>query len=123
MPHLTVDYSANVEDAVEGLCDVIRQAAIRTGVFPMPGIRVRAFRADQVSIADGGDRHGYVDISIRLRAGRTDQQKELAASAVFEAARVHLAPAMATRSIALSLELRDIDPDLSPKAGTIRDHL
>ena len=30
---------------------------------------------------------------------------------------------MASRSIALSLEMRDIDPELSPKVGTIRDHL
>jgi 5-carboxymethyl-2-hydroxymuconate isomerase len=30
---------------------------------------------------------------------------------------------MARHSIALSFEMRDIDPDLSPKTGTIRDHL
>ena len=123
MPHLTIDYSPNLEDAVEGLCDAVRRAAIETGVFPMPGIRVRAFRADHASVADGDPKHGYVDISIRLRAGRTDEQKRRAARGVFEAARAHLAPAMETRSIALSLELRDIDPDLSPKTGTIRDHL
>lgn len=30
---------------------------------------------------------------------------------------------MATRSLALSMEMRDIDPELSPKTGTLRDHL
>ena len=30
---------------------------------------------------------------------------------------------MAQRSIALSMEMRDIDPGLSPKSGTIRDQL
>jgi 5-carboxymethyl-2-hydroxymuconate isomerase len=30
---------------------------------------------------------------------------------------------MATHSIALSMEMRDIDARLSPKAGSIRDHL
>ena len=33
------------------------------------------------------------------------------------------APALAQHPIALSLEVRDIDPELSPKTGTIRDHL
>jgi len=30
---------------------------------------------------------------------------------------------MAQHSIAISMEMRDIDPELSPKAGTIRDHI
>jgi 5-carboxymethyl-2-hydroxymuconate isomerase len=34
-----------------------------------------------------------------------------------------VAPAMETRSIALSMEMRDIDPELSPKVGTIRKYL
>jgi 5-carboxymethyl-2-hydroxymuconate isomerase len=120
-----VDYSANVEDwaDIAGLCDTLRRAAIETGVFPMPGVRVRAMRADHVSIADGDPAHGYIDISVRLRAGRDLTTRQDATQHLFEAARQFLAPAMTRHSIALSLEMRDIDPDLSPKHGTIRDHL
>jgi len=116
MPHLMIDYSANMEDRtdMQGLCDVLRLAAIETGVFPLPGVRVRAMRADFVSIADGDPRHGYVDISVRPAR---------AIQALFLAAERHLQPAMDRFPIALSLEMRDIDPDLSPKTGTIRDHL
>ncbi len=125
MPHILLDYSSNMEDRTDivALCDVLRRAAIDTGVFPMAGIRVRALRVDHVSIADGNPAHGYVDISVRLRAGRDLPTRQAAAQAIFAAAEAHLAPAMAGHSIALSLEMRDIDADLSPKAGTIRDHL
>tara|TARA_R110002126_G_scaffold152851_1_gene300055 strand:- start:402 stop:779 length:378 start_codon:yes stop_codon:yes gene_type:complete len=125
MPHLTIDYSPNLEAAVDipALCDHIRRAAIGTGVFPMAGIRVRAFAATHVSIADGDAKHGYIDISVRLRKGRTTAAKQAATQAVFQAACDFLAPVMAQRSIALSMEMRDIDPELSPKSGTIRDHL
>lgn len=125
VPHLTIDYSPNLEEAVDiaALCDVIRRAAIGTGVFPMPGVRVRAHRAAHVSIADGDAQHGFIDISVRLRAGRPKDAKERATQMIFDAAYDFLAPVMRRRSIALSLEMRDIDPDLSPKAGTIRDHL
>ena len=125
MPHITVDYSPNMEERVDiaALCDVLRVAAIETGILPMPGIRVRAIRATHVSIADGDPNHGYVDISLRLRAGRSDEAKRVATSHIFAAAEAFLAPTMAVHSIALSFELRDIDPDLSPKTGTIRDHL
>lgn len=125
MPHLTVDYSANMEDRVDmaALCNTLRIAAIETGVFPLAGVRVRAFRADHVSIADGDTTHGYIDISVRLRAGRNLATRQAAVHEIFAAAEAALADAMMHHSIALSLEMRDIDPDLSPKIGTIRDHL
>ncbi|MCE8556788.1 5-carboxymethyl-2-hydroxymuconate Delta-isomerase [Ruegeria pomeroyi] len=125
MPHFIVEYSGNLEDALDigALCEVIRATAAGIDTFPMPGIRVRAFRADHWAIADGDPKHGFIDISIRLRAGRAPEVKQAAANKVFEAVRAFVSPVMAQRSLALSLEMRDIDPDLSPKTGSIRDHL
>lgn len=125
MPHFSIEYSANMEDRVDmaALCDLLRRAAIKTGVFPMAGVRVRAFRANHVAIADGDPAHGFLDLSIRLRGGRSDADKQRATAEIFEALKSFLAPALAQHSIALSVEMRDIDPELSPKTGTIRDHL
>ena len=125
MPHFSIEYSANLESMVDmpALCDHLRRAAIATGVFPMPGVRVRAFRAAHVSIADGDPQHAFLDLSIRLRAGRDPTDKQRATREIFEALQAFMAPTLARHSIALSLEMRDIDPDLSPKTGTIREHL
>ncbi len=125
MPHIMLDYSANMEKRTDiaALCDHLRLAAIDTGVFPMPGIRVRAFAATHASIADGDPTHGYIDISVRLREGRDQQTREKAVQAIFDAAKDFLQPALETYSIALSAEIRNIDASLSPKTGTIRDHL
>ncbi len=125
MPHFVVDYSANMEDRTDiaGLCHQLRLAAIETGVFPMAGIRVRAIRADHVSIADGDPANGYVDISVRLRGGRDLQTRKDATASIFAAAERFLAAAMNEHPIALSMEMRDIDPELSPKSGSIRKFL
>lgn len=125
MPHLVIEYSANMEDRTDmaRLCDTLRLAAIATGALPLAGVRVRAIRADHVSIADGDPGHGFIDISIRLRAGRDLAMRKAATQKIFAAARDFLRPAMEQHSIALSFEMRNIDPDLSPKCGTIRDHL
>ena len=125
MPHFHVEYSGNLEDRIdmEELCDCIRATAAQIDTFPVPGIRVRATRVDYYAIADGNPEHGFIDISIRLRAGRTDDVKQDATRQIFDAVKTYLAPAFAQYSIALSLEMRDIDPELSPKTGTIRDHL
>ena len=125
MPHVIIDYSPNMDGRVDmaGFCNALRLAAIETGALPMPGVRVRAVRADHVSIADGAAAHGYIDISVRLRGGRDIETRKAATQHIFDAARRFLEPAMAEHSIALSFEMRDIDPILSPKCGTIRDHL
>ena len=120
-----IEYSANMEERTDmaGLCDTLRRAAIATGALPEAGVRVRAIRADHGSIADGNARHGFVDISLRLRGGRDLATRQRATQHIFEAAQQFLAPVMARHPVALSFEMRDIDPELSPKTGTIRDHL
>lgn len=125
MPHLIIDYSANLEEAIDmaGLCECLRIVATGLDAFPSAGVRVRAHAAQHYAIADGNPAHGYIDVSVRLRAGRELAVKQAATQALFAAAEAFIAPVMAIRPIALSFEMRDIDPDLSPKTGTIRDHL
>lgn len=125
MPHLIIDYSANLEKVIDiaGLCNAIRVAATGLDVFPAAGVRVRAVPAPHYSIADGNSAHGYIDISVRLRAGRELAAKKMATEVLFKVAEDFVAPVMAKQPIALSFEMRDIDPALSPKSGSIRDHL
>lgn len=125
MPHFHIEYSANLEKCVDiqALCERVRLTAVGIDAFPLPGVRVRAVRVDHYAIADGDPKHGFIDISIRLRGGRPADVKKDATNRIFDAVAAHLAPALAQHSIALSLEMRDIDPGLSPKTGTIRNHL
>ena len=77
MPHIILDYSANLDPMLDmhGLCLALKDAAAATGIFPAAGIRVRAHAATHSVVADGDPKHGYIDISIRLAAGRTQAQK------------------------------------------------
>lgn len=125
MPHIQIDYSPNLDQRLDvaGLCRVLRDAAVATGVLPLAGIRVRAIKADHVVIADGNPDHAYLDISVRLRGGRSDAAKADATATIFAAAEAFCAEVMASSSFMLSMEMRDIDPALSPKASSIRKYL
>ncbi|MES2915375.1 MAG: 5-carboxymethyl-2-hydroxymuconate isomerase [Pseudomonadota bacterium] len=125
MPHIQIDYSPNLESRLDvaGLCRALRDAAVSTGILPLAGIRVRAIRADHVVIADGNPDHAYLDISVRLRGGRSDAAKAEATTRIFAAAEAYCTEVLATSSFMLSMEMRDIDPALSPKASSIRKYL
>ena len=125
MPHLMIDYSVNVEPDVDigAFCDTLRDVAASIDAFPLAGVKVRAVRVDHYAIADGSPEHGFIDISVRIREGRDMETKQNAAQKIFDAANEFVADVMRRRSLALSLELRDIDAALSPKSGSIRKYL
>lgn len=125
MPHFQIDYSANLETLVDigALCEAIRAEAVQIDAFPLAGVRVRATRVDHFAIADGSAKHGFIDLSVRLREGRAQDVKEDAILRIFAVLKAFVAPVLERHSIALSAEMRDIDAKLSPKFGTIRDHL
>ena len=125
MPHIHIDYSRNLDARLDmpALLAVLRDALAATGVFPLAGIRVRAVAVDHVVMADGNPQHGFLDISLRIGAGRDGATQTRVLDLVFAAAQEFCGPQMQQTSIMLSIELREIDAGLSRKASSIRDHL
>jgi 5-carboxymethyl-2-hydroxymuconate isomerase len=125
MPHIQIDYSPNLESRLDmpALCRRLRDAAVETGILPLAGVRVRATACTHVVIADGDPAHAFLDISVRLRAGRSDADKARATAHIFAAAEAFCADLLATSSFLLSLEMREIDAALAPKTSSIRRYL
>lgn len=125
MPHLSFEYSAGLEALVDlpAFAAAMRDAMAATGLFPLGGIRVRGHRADVSLVADGGPHH-FVDMAVRLGSGRSLEARKVAAEAIYAAAETFLRPCAAGGGFALSLEMREIDPELSIKRfNTIHEHL
>ncbi len=125
MPHIVFEYSANMESHVDisALCEQLRVAGLETGIFPLAGLRVRALRCEHYAIADGNPDYGFIDISVRLRAGRSLEARKTATAHIFAAAEDFLGEILESQPLALSLEMRDIDAELSPKRNSIRNFL
>jgi 5-carboxymethyl-2-hydroxymuconate isomerase len=64
MPHFTIEYSANLDERLDmaEVVDVVRRAAVETGILPLGGIRVRAVRYEHYAIADGRPAYGFLDM-------------------------------------------------------------
>ncbi len=123
MPHAIVEYSANLRDAADipGLLQVIA-ARLRDsgGVFPLGGIRVRAYAAEDYVIADGtAPDDAFIHVTVKIGAGRPDDFKRRFFGALFEAIKAHCAPLSARRGLALSLYVEEADEAGSFKHNTI----
>ena len=59
MPHFTIEYPADLDARVDmsDVVEVVRRAAVETGIFPLGGIRVRAIRCEQ-PVRPHGSRRG-----------------------------------------------------------------
>lgn len=117
MPHLTVEYSANLDADVDmvAFCTTMRDAMLETGIFPLGGIRVRAFPCHAYVIADGTPEFAYLNMICRVGHGRTEAIRQKAADHLYTVAEDYLKPLIADRPFALSLDLAELDPVTSLK--------
>jgi len=127
MPHLIVEYSANLEPrlGLEALMAKLRDVAVAGGVFPLAGIRVRAARRDHYLIADGDPGHGFVHVTARIGKGRAQAVRRAQAQALFDVLRAHLEPLRRDQAggWALSLGMGESDQVGSLKLNNLHERL
>lgn len=125
MPHFTIEYSANLDARVEmaEIVELVRKAAVETGIFPLGGIRVRAFKCEHYAIADGNPRHGFLAMVLRLGEGRDLAARKKAGEHIFRALSDHLDPVFAGSKFALSFDMQINDKATSWKRNNIHDAL
>jgi 5-carboxymethyl-2-hydroxymuconate isomerase len=107
MPHITIEYSANLDPKlnIEALVKALHEAAIGTGVFPLGGTRTRAIRHQVYAIADQAPENGFVHVSARIGHGRDAATKQRAGDLIFAALSAHTEKLFETSPLALSLEI------------------
>jgi len=125
MPHFTIEYSANLESQVDmtAFCGAVLDAALATEVFEVGAVRVRAMRCEHYAIADRAAANGFIDVSLRMGAGRDRGLKRQAGDAIFSAMMGFLKPLFVGKHFALSFEIREIDPELSYRKNSIHERL
>jgi 5-carboxymethyl-2-hydroxymuconate isomerase len=115
MPHLNIEYSANLESAIDidALVRRIHETALGTGIFPLGGVRTRAEPRYHFRIADGRDDAAYIHMIVRIGPGRDAETRRKAGQAIFDALCEATAQVYDERPLALSFELHEIPPDMA----------
>ena len=125
MPHFTIEYSANLEARVDmaRVVEVVRKAAVETGIFPLGGIRVRAVRCEHYAIADGNPDFAFLDMLLRLGEGRDLKTRKEAGDHIFRELSAHLDPVFLSGLFALSFDMQINDKETSWKRNNIHEAL
>ena len=125
MPHLVVEYSANVEDQLrlDELLDTLHATALETGVFPLGGLRVRAYRAERYRIADKDPANAFVHVTAMIGHGRPLDVRQSAGAQLFAALTAHLEPLFERSPLAISLNVQEFHAVLNYKKNNLHEYV
>ena len=126
MAHFILQYSGNLnatDETIQELFCALHKAAEDTGLFPLKGLRSRAYCCHQYRLADGNPNHGFAHLEVKLGAGRSLQQRQDVAEKIFTVFTHHFDAQMQHQGVALSFEMQELDPILKYNKNNIQDYL
>jgi 5-carboxymethyl-2-hydroxymuconate isomerase len=125
MPHVTVEYTANLDDKI-GIVDLIRdvhEAVIGTGAFEIGAVRTRAERRDVFRIADGDASHAFIHVDVRIGPGRDAETRMGLAKAIMDTVVTATLDIFARSGLGLSVEVREIDNTATLRVNNLHERM
>ncbi|NNM71180.1 5-carboxymethyl-2-hydroxymuconate isomerase [Enterovirga aerilata] len=125
MPHIIVEYSANLEAELDPgrLVDALHAAALATGAMPVGGLRTRAERRDLYRIADGDPENAFVAVLARIGQGRDPETRRRIAETLMAALEAETRAVFATRGLGLTVEVQEIEGTASLKTNNLHERV
>jgi 5-carboxymethyl-2-hydroxymuconate isomerase len=124
MPHVIVEYSANLADHVDvqDLIDDIHAAVMPLKLADVAALRVRAAPRPYWRIADGNPNNIFIAATARLRVGRSVEQREALGRAILGAIEARLGAVLDREAVSITVEIHEID-HMTFRRNTIRERL
>lgn len=113
MPHLTLEYTDNIEVDVQPLLTRLHEEVVATGAINLKGIKSRATKHSQYRIADGVPDYAFVHVSLLIREGRPIEVQKDATQRVMKVLRETFGHLFETRNISLSVDLKEMREEIA----------
>jgi 5-carboxymethyl-2-hydroxymuconate isomerase len=121
MAHIVIEHSSNLRGQLDltQFVPAVHKAALATGIFPIGGIRTRAYETQSYCVADGHPDNAFVHLSIRVGHGRDLATRRRACEQIFQAVCDQLAGLYEQVPLGISVEMQELDPELSFKKNNL----
>jgi 5-carboxymethyl-2-hydroxymuconate isomerase len=125
MAHIIIEYSANLAEWIDfpRFLEAVHTSALATGVFPIGGVRTRAYAAQHYRIADGHPDNAFVHTMLRVGHGRDVETRKRACDTIFATICDQLSELFERIPLGLSLEMQEIDPVLTLKKNNLHEYV
>ena len=125
MPHMELRLSRNLVERIDlaALVTDLSDEMAACGIFPLGGIRVRAIVCDPCAIGDRHPDNAFLDMQLRIGAGRTEEAIRTAGDRLFAFVKARLGEELAAPHFMLSFDIQEIDPRFSWKENSIHARL
>jgi 5-carboxymethyl-2-hydroxymuconate isomerase len=108
MPHLTLEYSDNIEVDVLPLLARLHEEVVATGAINLKGIKSRAMKHTQYRIADGDPDYAFVHVGLLIRAGRPIEVQKEATQRVMKVLKETFGHLFEKRKLSLTVDLKEM---------------
>ena len=108
MPHLTLEYSDNIEVDVQLLLTRLHEEVVATGAINLKGIKSRAIKHTQYRVADGDPDYAFVHIGLLIREGRPIEVQKEATQRVMRVLKETFGSQFENGYLSLSVDLKEM---------------
>jgi 5-carboxymethyl-2-hydroxymuconate isomerase len=108
MPHLTLEYTDNLEFDVQPLLARLHNELVATGAVNLKGIKSRAIRHTEYRIADGDRAYAFVHVNLLIREGRLLEIQQDVARRVMAVLKETFGPCFDTNYLSLSVDIKEM---------------
>ena len=108
MPHLTLEYSDNIEVDVQPLLARLHEEVVATGAINLKGIKSRAIKHTQYRVADGDPDYAFVHVGLLIREGRPIKVQKEATQRVMKVLKETFGHLFEKRKLSLTVDLKEM---------------
>lgn len=121
MPHLTLEYTDNLEFEVQPLLARLHSELVATGAINLKGLKSRAVRHSQYRIADGNPEYAFVHAGLLIREGRPAAVQQDAAQRVLAALKETFEKRFEGGYLSLSVDIKEMRDGIALTLHNIPD--
>ena len=108
MPHITLEYTDNLDLEVQPLLAQLHTELVATGAINLKGLKSRAVRRSVYRIADGNPDYAFVQVNLLIKEGRPPEVQQDIAQRVMEVLKETLGHRFEDGYLSLSVDIKEM---------------
>jgi 5-carboxymethyl-2-hydroxymuconate isomerase len=121
MPHLTLEYTDNLDFDIQQLLERMHTELVATGAINLKGLKSRAIRHTEYRIADGNPDYAFVHVNLLIREGRPLKIQQDVSQRVLAVLKETFGERFEHSYLSLSVDIKEMREGISLTSHNIPD--